>query len=108
MNEYLEYRILEKKPKTLVVGVFSKKHGDLLGRIQWFGRWRRYAFFPGCGTAFDKGCLDSINGRIKTLEEGRLKEKSLESMSLSELMGVYCEVMPLNVEREVSKDDKHE
>lgn len=105
MNEYLEFRILEQKPKTLVVGVFSKKSGDLLGRVQWFGRWRRYAFFPTEGTAFDISCIGEIAKRIKTLEEGRLKEKSLESMSLSELMGVYCDVMPGNVEREAARGD---
>ena len=53
--------------KTSVVGVYSTLHGDLLGQIKWFGRWRQYAFFPGAGTAWNPDCLRDINGRIGAL-----------------------------------------
>jgi hypothetical protein len=41
-----EYLVLERVPdekrKTLLVSVLSRRHGDLLGMIRWYGPWRQY------------------------------------------------------------------
>ena len=31
-----------------------------LGNIAWFGRWRRYVFFPQQGMLFDAACLREL------------------------------------------------
>lgn len=38
----------------------------LLGRIEWFGRWRKYCFFPGAGTLYEETCLNEIAEFIKS------------------------------------------
>ena len=40
------------------------KHGDFLGAIMWFGRWRQYTFSPEKQTVFSAGCLDDIRSFI--------------------------------------------
>jgi len=67
MSKYLEFLLLEKKPKTKVVVVYSKKSGDRLGIIKWYGAWRQYAFFPETGTIFNVECLNDIIIHIKGL-----------------------------------------
>jgi hypothetical protein len=67
MSKYLEFSLIEKKPKTKVIGVWSKKSANRLGIIKWFGRWRQYAFFPETGTVFNTECLNDIVSHIKGL-----------------------------------------
>lgn len=71
MNEsYIWFRPGPPKPKTSTWDVVSKSSGDVLGRIAWFGRWRRYSFWPAEGTIFDEVCLR----KIADFCEGRTKE----------------------------------
>lgn len=66
MSEYLDYhRSVSASGKTSVIEVRSRRSGDLLGTIKWFGRWRRYTFFPEPGTVFDAACLDDIIGTLE-------------------------------------------
>lgn len=37
--------------------VFAKESGVLLGRIQWYGAWRQYVFFPQPDCLFNRTCL---------------------------------------------------
>lgn len=67
MSKYLEFSVIEEKPKTKVIGIWSKKNGDSLGIIRWFGRWRQYAFFPQTGTVFNVECLNDIQSYIREL-----------------------------------------
>jgi len=72
MSKYLEFSLIEEKPiglgqKIKVIGVWSKKNGDRLGIIKWFGRWRQYAFFPENGTIFNVECLNDIQTYIREL-----------------------------------------
>jgi hypothetical protein len=60
MSKYLEFHLLEQKPKTKVIGVYSKKNDDVLREIKWYGRWRQYAFFPEPETIFNSECLNDI------------------------------------------------
>lgn len=34
--------------------------GFRLGTIKWFGRWRKYAFYPEAGCLFEETCLRDI------------------------------------------------
>ena len=67
MSKYLEFELLEQKPKTKVIGVISKHHGDMIGIIKWFPRWRQYALYPGNGTVFNAECLNDIQSYIREL-----------------------------------------
>jgi hypothetical protein len=68
LSKYLEFGLIEKKPKTKVIGVWSKNHPVMLGIIKWFGRWRQYAFFPDNGTVYNVECLNDIIIHIKELK----------------------------------------
>ena len=67
MSEYLEFRLLENKPKTKDIEVLSKTHPVSLGIIKWFNGWRQYTFFPREGTVYSVECLDDIQSYIKGL-----------------------------------------
>jgi len=71
MSKYLEFELLEQKPKTKVIGVISKRHNDMLGIIKWFPGWRQYALFPGNGTVFNVECLNDIQSYISELKNER-------------------------------------
>jgi len=61
MSKYLEFTVIEHKPKTKVIEVKSKLHIYMkLGIIKWYPRWRQYAFFPETGALFNKECLNDI------------------------------------------------
>ena len=59
-SKYLIFTTIEIKPKTRVIKVESRLHGDRLGIIKWFGPWRQYAFFPEAAVIFNKTCLLDI------------------------------------------------
>ena len=67
MSKYLVFELLKQKPKTKVIGVYSKKEFEVLGEIKWFGRWRQYAFFPEPGTVYNVECLNDIQTYIRGL-----------------------------------------
>ena len=69
MSKYLEFQFLEKKPKTKVIGVYSKRSGDRLGIIKWYGAWRQYAFYPEYETLFNTECLNDIIIYIRGLRK---------------------------------------
>jgi hypothetical protein len=55
-----------KDAKTKVWAVVTKGGsekevgGIALGAVKWFGRWRRYAFFPDPATVYEPTCLRDI------------------------------------------------
>jgi len=67
MSKYFEFNVIGKKPKTKIIEVKSKLHGDRLGIIKWFGKWRQYAFFPENETVFNTECLNDIQSYMKGL-----------------------------------------
>ena len=46
--------------KTNIWIVRNARDGSQLGRVRWFGRWRKYAFEPWAGTIFEYVCLREI------------------------------------------------
>lgn len=46
--------------KTRRWHVRARENSVLLGVIQWFGRWRQYAFFPAGETVFERQCLRDL------------------------------------------------
>ena len=66
-TKYLAFHLLERKPKTEVYDVVSKRNGFSLGTIKWYGAWRQYAFFPTKDTVFNSECLKDIRAFIDGL-----------------------------------------
>lgn len=46
--------------KTKVWAVKSKMQGTILGKIGWYGPWRKYTFSAMPQTLFDSNCLNDI------------------------------------------------
>jgi hypothetical protein len=60
IGEYLEVEHVElPERKTDRWFVYSTR-GGALGRVEWFGRWRQYAFKPGLATSFNAACLTDL------------------------------------------------
>jgi hypothetical protein len=52
----------EKERRTLRWRVRSIEGfgGQVIGHIEWYARWRCYAFFPAAETVFEKTCLRDL------------------------------------------------
>lgn len=57
---YIDFVDGVPKPKTKVWHVCSREDGLAIGTVQWFGRWRKYSFFPTSGMVFEQTCLREI------------------------------------------------
>ena len=71
MSEYIEFEVIDKKPRTLVYSVINIKSEMSLGTIQWHGAWRQYCFFPIPYTIFNIECMEHIIKFIQKLMEER-------------------------------------
>lgn len=62
MSTYIEFRECGTSDSGLTQRweVVRRDSGTLLGRIQWFGAWRKYCFSPCYPTTFDASCLQDI------------------------------------------------
>ena len=71
MSKYLEF--IERENPTGITKryeIISKLHGDILGRISWYGAWRQYVFSSSTNTFWNKDCLKDIQDfLIKLMEE---------------------------------------
>lgn len=67
MSKYLEFHKSGWTGKTDIYEILSKKSGDILGRIKWYGPWRQYCFFPTAQTVFNNGCMKDIIDFIDNL-----------------------------------------
>ncbi len=66
--------------KTRVFIVLAKQDGILLGRIAWFGRWRKYVFYPESGGCiFETDCLRDIAAFLDWLMEDRRERRAAEA-----------------------------
>lgn len=46
--------------KTLCWAVCAIDEGYVVGKVAWYGKWRKYAFFPRENTVFEHVCLADI------------------------------------------------
>lgn len=70
-KSYIEFELIEEKPKTNVFNVKNKNSGIILGIIKWFSSWRQYCFFPMGFMIFSSSCMKEIINFIKDLMEKR-------------------------------------
>jgi len=69
MSEFLEFRLVQKKPKTDVYSVLSRCSNVELGKIKWYPSWRHYCFFPTTilETVHSDRCLMEISMFISNI-----------------------------------------
>ena len=63
---HIRFKPSEPKEKTKTWLVENKYGEGVLGAIQWFGRWRKYAFFPFPDTVFEQVCMREISAFIES------------------------------------------
>lgn len=73
MDKYLIFKQIPYEGKTKRFEVISKLHGNILGRISWYGAWRQYIFSPSYPTVWNNNCLKDI---INFLEQLRKNYKN--------------------------------
>ncbi len=61
-GKWIEFRWLRNSEsgKTQVWEITDTKENVLLGYVEWFGRWRKYAFRPLSFTYYEQDCLRDI------------------------------------------------
>jgi len=74
MSKYIEFEVSEVKKKTTVFNIKKKDTLFSLGKIKWFGAWRKYCFFPEEEVVFDVDCLKTIILFIEKI----MKERDIE------------------------------
>jgi len=80
MSEYLTIEKnegLSRGRKTGIYDVCSSRSGDVLGTIQWFGRWRQYTFWPVHGTTYNPECLRYIADTCARLSREHREAKAV-------------------------------
>lgn len=51
--------------------------GDKLGEIRWFGRWRKYSWYPNADTIYEEVCMQEITDFLKQVnKEHREKRRA--------------------------------
>ena len=56
--------------------------GVELGHIAWFGKWRKYCFFPNGATVFEETCLHEIAQFIVQITWGYRQDKKHNKQEL--------------------------
>ena len=77
MSNWINFIEGTPNARTLTWNVVAKEGVATLGRVAWFGRWRRYCFFPSVETVFEQDCLRSI---ASFCEDQTRRHKELRSV----------------------------
>lgn len=78
-GEFCEYRPIDRTERTWVWSVEARDSSVMsLGRVSWFGRWRKYAFYPAPNTTFDTKCLAEIAAFLTQRDRELRKSLRLE------------------------------
>jgi hypothetical protein len=64
--QYLHFVKIQEKPKTSVWSCQTRS-GDELGKVEWYGPWRQYCYFPTQQAVYSSGCMDDISDFLKHL-----------------------------------------
>lgn len=67
--KYINFKLIEKKPKTGIYRCCNNKSGEELGIIKWHNSWRQYCYFPTVQAVYSRGCLEDINNFLLKLKK---------------------------------------
>ena len=62
--------------KTRIWTVDSIDGGVYLGKVSWWGAWRRYVFHPSDNTVYDPNCLKAIADFCQTKTDEHKEKKN--------------------------------
>jgi len=68
--KYIHFDLVAQKRKTSVWSCRNNASGEEIGRVQWYGPWRQYCFYPAWDSVFSMGCLDDIRNFIEWIKGG--------------------------------------
>ena len=77
-SEWIQFILIEEKPRTKVFMVWSKSSDCELGRIKWYPSWRHYCYFQRRDIEIvlsDRCSIDIGNFTLKLNENHKLKSK---------------------------------
>lgn len=60
MSKWIDFVQMHDSGKTRVWDVVTEDGGAVLGEVRWFGRWRKYSFFPKPDTIYEATCLRDV------------------------------------------------
>ena len=69
MSKYLIFDSPFESPLAENIGILvrAKKDKQILGRIEYYPRWKQFIFAPTAGTAWSWDCLADIEAKLKEL-----------------------------------------
>lgn len=67
--KFINFILIEQKPKTGVWACVNNSSGDTIGIVKWYPSWRQYCYFPGGSTVYSKGCLEDIIDFMESLRK---------------------------------------
>ena len=73
-TKWLTFRVVDKKPKTVVMSVVNTKHQEL-GIIRWQGTWRQYIYDENSGAMYNDQCLMDISLVLTDLNSAQKKQR---------------------------------
>jgi hypothetical protein len=76
-GKWIDFIVVEQRPKTTVWEVVNKETGARIGRIGWYGGWRGYAFFPFPNCLFEQQCLRDIADFVE--EQTKLHRENVKA-----------------------------
>jgi len=76
--QYIEFVLIEQKPKTLVYAILNIKSGDKIGTVKWYANWRQYVFFPVDQCIFSIGCLADIIDFTKKVQDNHKELRKMK------------------------------
>jgi len=110
-GKWVRFDLAEKQnPKTAVWNVIAKEGGYSIGQIKWFGRWRKYSFFPIADTIYESVCLQDITDFLIHENEARLWQSRPRHLcglqGYNPMMGDRCPACDFEEERQEERDKK--
>lgn len=74
-GKHIRFVLYDSRPKTFIWRVVAKDGDVSLGLIKWFGRWRRYCFFPDSDTVFEEQCMRDIIHFMEDRTESHIQKR---------------------------------
>jgi len=67
MNKWIKFgRPKPSKTGKTKIWKVRSSYDDSLGEIAWYGKWRKYAFFPEIYTVYEQDCLQKLSEFCET------------------------------------------
>jgi hypothetical protein len=66
MPKYIEFQEVMPHPNGIWV-IRNKRSGDILGRVEWYARWRLYVAIFSDSTVWSHDCLADVSAFMRSL-----------------------------------------